>query len=68
MQAVRGRRPLLCVGWQPTMHSPHCHPLAPPHAQVMPHLKCLVARDIITEALPACRLRLVANHIGPILQ
>ncbi|KAF5834519.1 hypothetical protein DUNSADRAFT_8771 [Dunaliella salina] len=36
--------------------------------EVMPHLKCLVARELIAEALPACRLRLVANHIGQLLQ
>eukprot|EP00983_Pelagomonas_calceolata_P060313 1146313-Pelagomonas_calceolata.AAC.1 len=33
----------------------------------MPHLKCLVARELITEALPACRLRLFFCffHVAP---
>ena len=42
----------------------HAHAHIHIHIQVMPHIKCLIAREIITEALPSCRLRLVANEIS----
>ncbi len=39
-----------------------------PQMEVLPHDKCIVVRDVVSAALPNCRLRLVTDRIGELLR